>query len=84
MMWFWPPVQVKEIATGYTYVVKAVEVAVEQMETWPLPTSGKRGPKWKKAYKLAFDALEGMAEPKDVRTAFEAAAVEAGVLRNNV
>lgn len=80
-MWFWPPVQVREIATGHTYVVKAVEVAVEQMETWPLPGSGKRGPKWRKAYKVCFDALEGMAEANDAGKAFEAAAIEAGVLR---
>lgn len=84
MMWFWPPVPVRVIANaGHTYDVKSVEVAVEQMETWPLPESGKRGPKWRKAYKVCFDALEGMAEPMDARKAFEAAAIEAGVYRAN-
>lgn len=82
MMDFWPPVQVREIATGHTYVVKSVEVAVEQMETWPLAENGKRGPKWRKAYKVCFDALEGMAEAKDAGKAFEVAAKEAGVFRN--
>jgi len=77
MMWFSPAVQVKEIASGHTYNVKAVEICVEQMETWP-----KRGPRWRKAYKVCFDALEGMATPDDARKAFEAAAEEAGVLRH--
>ena len=83
MMWFWPPVRVREIGTGHTYVVKSVEVAVEQMETWPLPESGRRGPKYRKAYKVCFDALEGMAEANAAGEVFEAAAKEAGVLRNN-
>lgn len=76
MMWFWPPVNVREIATSQTYEVKAVEICIEQMETWP-----KRGPKWRRAYRLCFDALEGMAEAKAARDAFAAAAAEAGVLR---
>ncbi|GAA2867646.1 hypothetical protein GGQ99_001261 [Aminobacter niigataensis] len=83
MMWFWPAVSIREIASGHTYNVKTVEVAVEQMETWPLPENGKRGPKWRKAYKVCFDALEGMAEANTAGKAFEAAAKEAGVLRNN-
>lgn len=55
MMWFWPAVQMREIVSGHTYFVKVVE----QMETWPPPDSGKRGTKWRKAYKTCFDALEG-------------------------
>jgi len=78
MMWFWPPVRVNEIATSYTYEVKSVEVCIEQMESWPT-----RGPKWRRAYKTCFDALEGMAEASDARKAFESAAKEAGVLRSN-
>ncbi|GAA2871716.1 hypothetical protein GGQ99_000993 [Aminobacter niigataensis] len=77
MMWFWPPVPVKVLANpGHTYDVKAVEVCIEQLETWP-----KRTAKWRKAYKTCFDALEGMATAADARKTFEAAAIEAGVLR---
>lgn len=81
MMWFWPPVHVRDAATGLTYEVKSVEAALEHMEAWPLPASGKRGPKWRKAYKIAFDALVGMAEMQPVRYAFEATVDEAGFLR---
>lgn len=77
MMWFWPPVQVKELASGYTREVKAVEDCVAQLETWPA-----RGAKWRKAYKTCFDALEGMATADDARKAFEAAAKDAGYLRH--
>ncbi|MRX32780.1 DUF982 domain-containing protein [Aminobacter sp. MDW-2] len=83
MMWFWPPVPVRLIAnSGITYEVKAVEICLEQMHTWPVPDTGKRGPKWKKAEKAVYAALEGMGEPKAARDAFEAAAAEAGVLRS--
>lgn len=71
-----PPAQVKELATGQTYNFKAVEICIEQLETWP-----KRGAKWRKAYKVCFEA-EGMATADDARKAFEAAAIEAGVLRS--
>ena len=84
MMWWnhLPPVAVRAADNaGITMHVRSVEDAVEQMEAWPLPAGGKRSPKWRKAYKIAFDALEGMAELDAVRKAFEAAAREAGMLR---
>lgn len=81
MMWFQTtPIPVRSIANaGHTAMVNSVEAAIEQMETWPT-----RGPKWRKAYKVCFDALEGMAEAKDARMAFEAAAKEAGMLREGI
>lgn len=83
MMWFQTttvPVRSME-NSGITIMVSSVDVAVEQLESWPMPENGRRGPKWRKAYKKCFDALEGMADAKDARDAFEAAAIEAGVLR---
>lgn len=85
MMWWHdlPPVPVRAADNaGVTMHVRSVEDALEQMEAWPLPASGKRGPKWRKAHKTAFDALEGMAKLDTVRQLFEAAADEAGFLRH--
>lgn len=84
MMWWkhLPPVPVRAADNpGITMHVRSVEDALEQMEAWPMPASGRRGPKWRKAHKSSFDALEGMAELDAVRNAFEAAADEAGFLR---
>ncbi|MCA0275854.1 MAG: DUF982 domain-containing protein [Proteobacteria bacterium] len=86
MMWWshLPAVPVRAADNvGITMHVRSVEDAVEQMEAWPLPAGGKRGPKWRKAYRACFDALEGMAELDAARSAFEAAASEAGMLRRH-
>ena len=54
-----------------------MQTASEQLLTW---TEG--GPKWRKAVKVCMAALEGKKTPDEARKAFEAAAKEAGMLRN--
>ncbi|RWI96408.1 MAG: DUF982 domain-containing protein [Mesorhizobium sp.] len=76
MLWFWPPVCVKELATGHTVGVKSVETAIEQMQTWP-----RKGPMLKAAYPICYGVMEGKHTVDEARLAFEAAAKEAKVWR---
>ncbi|TIX42751.1 MAG: DUF982 domain-containing protein [Mesorhizobium sp.] len=79
MLWFWPPVNVKELSTGHTVVVKSVEGAIEQMQTWPkkMPIP----PKLKAAYPICYGVMEGKHTVDEARQAFDAAAREAKVWR---
>lgn len=79
MLWFWPPVHVRDLQTGHTVEVKSVEGAIEQMRTWP-----KIGAKMKAAYPICYGAMEGSSTVDEARQAFEAAAKDAKVLRTNL
>ncbi|WP_281408938.1 DUF982 domain-containing protein [Mesorhizobium sp. B2-8-9] len=77
MLWFWPPVYVRELSTGQTLGVKSVEAAIEQMRTWP-----KVGKKMKEAYPICYGVMDGSHTVDQCRAAFEAAAKEAKVVRS--
>lgn len=75
-IWFSPPVFVKTELVGVSYACNNVRGASEQLLRWP-----KRGPKWHRASALCLAALEGEeVDPKEIRSAFEAAAKEAKML----
>ena len=74
---FKTPVRVKMKAIGRTLEVKDVQTAGEQMLTWP---EDRRGRRFRKAAQTFVAVLEGTKAPAAARTAFEAAAREAGML----
>lgn len=59
--------------------VNHVEGAAGQLLKWPR----RGGEKWQAAVELCIAAMEGKTPPKEVRTAFESAAEEAGMLLHN-
>lgn len=82
MHWFWPPVHVRDLETGHTVGVKSVEAAIEQMATWP--KKWPVPPALEAAYPICYGAREGSRTVDEARAAFEAAAIEAKVLRTNL
>ncbi|QOF70745.1 DUF982 domain-containing protein [Aminobacter sp. SR38] len=73
------PVSVRSMSnSGLTVNVKSCEAAIDEMDTWP-----KRTAKWRLAYQRCYEAIEDRVPVADARKAFEAAAKEAGVLRNH-
>lgn len=74
-LWFNPPVSVKTRQQGVRYEVNNVQAAAENLLEWP-----NRGRHWNKAVQACLAALAGDLSPDDVRTAFEAAAREEGML----
>lgn len=74
---FKTPVRVKMKAIGRTLEVKDVQTAGEQILTW---ADDRRGARWHKAAQVFLAVLEGSKTPEAARTAFEAAAREAGML----
>lgn len=72
-----PPVFVKELSAGRQVVreVRDVVTASQIHLAWP-----GRGKAWRRAADVLSDALRGQATAEEVRTAFVAAAGEAGVL----
>lgn len=70
-------VRVKMTRIGLTTEVRDVQAAGEQMLTWP---EDRRGPLFRKAARTFIAVIEGAKTPAAARTAFEAAAREAGML----
>lgn len=77
MKWFEATVHVRSMEnSGITVGVRSCEAAIEELDTWP-----KRGAKWRLAYQRCYEAIEDRVPVSEAREAFEAAAIEAGVLR---
>ena len=72
-----PPVFVREMSSGLrvTREVREIETASRIHLSWP-----GRGKAWRKAAEVLSDALRGESSADTARTAFVAAAKEAGVL----
>ncbi|UCI09552.1 DUF982 domain-containing protein [Mesorhizobium sp. B1-1-8] len=75
VLWFSTPVSVKTRQPGARYEVNNVQAAAENLLEWP-----RRGRHWNKAVQACLAALAGDLSPDDVRTAFETAANEEGML----
>jgi hypothetical protein len=72
---FSPPVRVKTSQVGQMREVRTVRAALEQLNEMT-----KRGRKWHDATEICAAAMAGGFTPAEARTAFEAAAKQAGML----
>lgn len=75
MRWFTPPIAVRDAKkASLVRNITSVEAAAEQLLTWP-----RKGEQRDKAALILADALADKVTPEKARTAFEAAAKEAGM-----